>query len=216
MVIGGGSGLENIKLGIPNVVSDQDLGFSGVNYTDIKITDSVKQTFITIGGKQGTKWLRKGNNYVSYDYYTTGITNQGSFGVHVTVSVEDKNLENQLDLLVASIRFTNQTSQTDPTANWQIYKNAYVNFTIKYPPNFYLEPPSPRGGADYIGDSKTSVEDIYLSGKKLQNNELIVTLIPLETNINTLQGIANRISGNPQVNVAYSYYNRWVSGCKSY
>lgn len=110
--LSGAIGFDNLKLGIPNVISDQTIGFSPIEFSSIKASDSASQSVVTIGGKTGTKWIRKGINYVSYDYYTTGMNNSGSFGLHVTVPSEDKNLENQLDLLVATIKFTPPTIQT--------------------------------------------------------------------------------------------------------
>jgi hypothetical protein len=62
-----------------------------------------------IGEKQGTKWTRKSSfeekPSTTYDYYTRGYQNTGSFGVHILVSGEDKNLEQQLDKVVQTIKF---------------------------------------------------------------------------------------------------------------
>ncbi len=101
----GGQILEAIKLGIPGVESDQSLSFSQVNVEDARPDDIISESQLVIGGKDGYKWIRKGENYVSYDYITTGYNNNGSFSVHVTVPKEDKNLERQLDTLVQSITF---------------------------------------------------------------------------------------------------------------
>jgi hypothetical protein len=101
----GGSVLEDWRLGISNVESDQDLGFSAVSSQQGRPNDIVSEKQITIGGKTGFKWIRSGNNYVSYNYITTGQNNQGSFSVHVTVAQADSALEAMLDRLVQSIVF---------------------------------------------------------------------------------------------------------------
>lgn len=101
----GGATLETISMGIPGITSDQTLGFGAVLFSEIKPDDAIRQNTISIGGKLGAKWIRKGENYISYDYYTTGYQNQGHFGVHVTIVSEDKNLESQLDEVVQSIQF---------------------------------------------------------------------------------------------------------------
>lgn len=99
----GGGVLETVNLGIPGVNSDQDLGFSEV--APYKPSDAISEQSITIGGKSGFKWIRKGQGYVSYDYDTKGYQDKGGFSVHVTVASENKTLETQLDQLVASLTF---------------------------------------------------------------------------------------------------------------
>lgn len=97
----GGAIYENINIGIPGINSDQDIGFSSVD--PYKPNDAVSQTAVTMSGLQGTKYLRKGHNYVSYDYYVK--TKYGTFSIHVTSGSEDKSLESQLDLLAQSVQF---------------------------------------------------------------------------------------------------------------
>lgn len=101
----GGAILEDVHLGIPTVTSDQSLGFSGVPLENAKPNDVINEQAIIIGGKSGFKWIRKGKNYVSYDYITRGYNNEGVFDIHVTVASEDKNLEAQLDTLTKSVIF---------------------------------------------------------------------------------------------------------------
>lgn len=102
-----GAILEDISLGIPdsNTGPDMILGFSDVEFSQIKIDDAISKTPIRIGGKDGFKYVRKSDNSTSYDYFTTGPNNKDSFGVHVTVSVENKVLELELDNLVKTIKF---------------------------------------------------------------------------------------------------------------
>jgi len=103
----GGAILEDWKLGIPQVESDQDLGFSAVPLSKLRPIDGemVTETSILIGGKVGVKWVRLGTDYISYDYYTNGYEDQGSFGVHVTLTEADEVLEQQLDHLVQTVVF---------------------------------------------------------------------------------------------------------------
>lgn len=102
----GGGVLETVNLGIPGVTSDQTLGFSTPSFNEIKPNDVVSEIPVTISTQSGFKWVRKGDNYVSYDYCTQGhYQDAGSFCVHVTVSSEDKLLETQLDSLAKTIKF---------------------------------------------------------------------------------------------------------------
>lgn len=103
--VGGGSTLENVTLGIPNVLGDQTMSFSDVSVSEAKPKDVVKETAIIMGGKKGFKWLRKGTNYTSYDYITPGYQNKGSFSIHVTLSKEDTTIETLLDALSQSVVF---------------------------------------------------------------------------------------------------------------
>lgn len=95
-----GTTQELIDLGIPGVEGDQTLGFSAVD--DIRPNDIDREGMIIVDGKQGTKWVRKGEGYVSYDY-TVQVVN--TFVVHVTVPREDPALEAELDRLVSTVRF---------------------------------------------------------------------------------------------------------------
>ncbi|MCA9874015.1 MAG: hypothetical protein KC441_10175 [Anaerolineales bacterium] len=103
---GGGSMLEEWRLGIPSVESDQTIAFFAVAFDALQPPDLESETPFEIGGQPGAKWVRSGQGYVSYDYYTTGVAGAGSFGIHVTVSGHDRHLEAQMDRLAASVLFT--------------------------------------------------------------------------------------------------------------
>lgn len=96
---------ELITLGIPGVTSDQQLGFYTKNLEQTRPSDIAQEEKITIAGRSGYKWLRKGNNYVSYDYYAPGFADIGTFGVHVTVVNENKILEQQLDQIAKTVSY---------------------------------------------------------------------------------------------------------------
>lgn len=72
--LGGGSVLADWQLGIPGVESDQFIGFSGVIFDDLKPTDVISEDELLIGGRPGFKWVRQGEGYISYNYYTTPQT----------------------------------------------------------------------------------------------------------------------------------------------
>ncbi len=102
---GGGSVLEEWNLGIPGVESDQTLAFFAIAFDALQPPDLESETPFEIGGQPGAKWVRSGQGYVSYDYYTAGIAGAGSFGIHVTVPVADADLESMMDMLAASVTF---------------------------------------------------------------------------------------------------------------
>lgn len=103
-----GAVLETVNLGVPGVSEDQTLSFGTPDIKDIKGNDVVSETRITIASLPGYKWIRKGNNYTSYDYCTQGhYKDAGSFCLHFTSASDDKILEGQLDNLSNSIKFTN-------------------------------------------------------------------------------------------------------------
>lgn len=102
---GGGSMLEEWHLGIPGVETDQVVAFFAVAIEALQPPDLESKIPFEIGGQPGEKWVRSGQGYVSYDYYTTGIAGAGSFGIHVTVPGHDRNLEAQMDKLAASVTF---------------------------------------------------------------------------------------------------------------
>jgi hypothetical protein len=63
-----------------------------------------------LGGLAGEKWLRVGDNFISYDYYgpTTAEALEagaGSFGIHVTLDEADPDLEYLMDMVAASVVF---------------------------------------------------------------------------------------------------------------
>jgi hypothetical protein len=106
-----GSVLAEWHLGIPNVESDQSIAFSAVPFDDLQPGDVVDEYELFIGDDPGVKWVRRGEGYVSYDYYSPGTAvtqaaGAGSFGLHVTLPADDLELESMLDMVAASIRFT--------------------------------------------------------------------------------------------------------------
>lgn len=117
----GGITVEALDLNIPGILGtttgDDTIGFYAPNYDGTKPSDAISSQPINISGKQGMKWIRKGQydaningeggkSFVAYDYATIGYKNSGTFSVHVMLSTEDKNLEKQLDQLVKSVKFT--------------------------------------------------------------------------------------------------------------
>jgi hypothetical protein len=101
----GGGILEDWRLGIPGLESDQGLGFSSVDFEQLRPSDAISQVAFTLGGKAGVKYLRSGENGVSYDYDTVGHDDQGSFGIHVSIARFDPELEQDLDRLARSVVF---------------------------------------------------------------------------------------------------------------
>jgi hypothetical protein len=98
----GGGILESVNLGIPGVTSDQMLGFSSIDAANSRPNDIVSEESITISGSDGYKWIRKGVNYVSYDYVIP-YKDENSFSIHVTVAKENQTLEKELDQLAESV-----------------------------------------------------------------------------------------------------------------
>jgi hypothetical protein len=108
---GGGSVLAEWHLGIPGVETDQIVAFSAVPFTALQPNDIASEYEFEIGRQPGVKWVRTGLGYISYDYYTAGTASTqaagaGSFGIHVTVANADPELEANLDMLAASVSFT--------------------------------------------------------------------------------------------------------------
>lgn len=95
---------QTIYLGIPEIESDQEMGFSAVPLSEINTNDISRQEQFIIKGQQWIKWIRKGEGYTSYDYYAQK-GDDNPFGIHVTVGEENKELENQLDNVVRSLIF---------------------------------------------------------------------------------------------------------------
>jgi hypothetical protein len=103
--LAGTSVVEEFRLGIPNLLYDQILGFSSVPFGDLRPPEAVLTTRFAIGGQEGVKWVRQGPNYIIYEYCTRGLAGQGNFCVRVLVTVSNPMLELQLDRLVRSIIF---------------------------------------------------------------------------------------------------------------
>lgn len=110
-----GAMLEDIKLNIPGVTSDQSIGFGSGPFSDLKINDAIREEKILIDGKLGTKNVRSGNitnvqgkvfqKYFVYDYCTSGPKNIGSFCLHIDSGQKNNDLEKQLDKVNSSILF---------------------------------------------------------------------------------------------------------------
>ncbi len=97
---------ETWQLGIPGQPREQLIGFFSTAYADIKPTDAVLTTAITIGGRNGTKWVRQGPDYVRYEYCTTGYADvASSFCAWVIVPVNNPMLELQMDRMINSVVF---------------------------------------------------------------------------------------------------------------
>jgi hypothetical protein len=107
---GMGSVLAEWHLGIPGMESDQSIAFFVVPFAALQPDDVVAEYELLIGDEAGVKWMRHGEGYTSYDYYTAGTAGTqaagaNSFGLHVTVPADDSDLESILDMVAASIRF---------------------------------------------------------------------------------------------------------------
>ncbi len=96
---------EEYRLGIPNLIHEQVIGFSSIPFGDLQPPEAVLTSRITIGGKEGVKWLRQGPNYIIHEYCTAGYQNQGSFCVRVLLPTSSPMIELQLDRLVQTIVF---------------------------------------------------------------------------------------------------------------
>jgi len=104
----GGSVVEDINLNIPEAV-DNSIFYSATAYDVVKPDDISSEKTMEINGRQWVEWIREGDGYVSYDFYTKGFDlgedSAGSFGVHVTVNERNDDLEDKLIDLIESINF---------------------------------------------------------------------------------------------------------------
>jgi hypothetical protein len=100
-----GASKEVINLGIPDIQSDQTISFYSLPFEQIKPDDVIEESNITISGQPAKKWVRHGEGYFSFAYYTKDPDSEGSFGLHVTTHDRDLELEKQLDQLVTSLQF---------------------------------------------------------------------------------------------------------------
>jgi hypothetical protein len=96
---------EIINLGIPDDTTDQTIMFTPLSITQVKPDDIQEESNITIDGQSGKKWIRHGEGYFSYDYYSKDPNSEGSFGIHVTTADRQAELEKALDKLVSTIKF---------------------------------------------------------------------------------------------------------------
>lgn len=100
-----GATKEELELGIPDIQSDQIISFFALPFEQIKPDDVIEESTITISGQPAKKWIRHGEGYFSFAYYTKDPDSEGSFGLHVTTHDRDLELEKQLDQLIASLQF---------------------------------------------------------------------------------------------------------------
>jgi hypothetical protein len=106
--LGGNATVEEYRLGIPDLPYDQIIGFSSVPFGDLKPPEATTQVFqITIGGREGVKWVRQdpNNTYIIYESCTSGLNYEGSFCVRVLVPMSNPMLELQIDRLIETIAF---------------------------------------------------------------------------------------------------------------
>jgi len=96
---------EIINLGIPEDTTDQTITFTPLSMTQLQPDDIRQETNIQIDKQSGKKWIRHGEGYFSYDYYSKDPNTEGSFGIHVTTPDRQADLEKALDKLVSTIKF---------------------------------------------------------------------------------------------------------------
>lgn len=101
-----GAVIEDVVLNIPDA-TDNSLYYSEVPYDMIKPDDIATEDSLDINNRRWVKWVREGENYVSYDYYTNEVPNKDvkSFALHVTMKEQDKILEDNLVKLINTIEF---------------------------------------------------------------------------------------------------------------
>lgn len=103
----GGAVVEDIVLNIPES-TDNSISYSVTAFDLIKPADIVTEEEIILSDRKWIKWIREGEGYVSYDFYTKEHLKGNeaeSFGVHVTVKEQNEELEENLMVLVSSIEF---------------------------------------------------------------------------------------------------------------
>jgi hypothetical protein len=105
----GGTAVEDIVLNIPDAI-DNNISYSVTSFDLLKPEDIVEEEEIVINDRSWTKWIREGEGYASYDFYTKEHLKSNeaeSFGVHVTISTRNEELEKELLVLINSIEFNN-------------------------------------------------------------------------------------------------------------
>ena len=104
----GGATIEDVVLNIPEA-TDNSISYSVTPYDLLKPEDVVEEEELFINDRKWTKWVREGEEYISYDFYTKDHLRSNeaeSFGVHVTVSERNIELEQELLFLINSIEFS--------------------------------------------------------------------------------------------------------------
>lgn len=112
----GGSVVEDIVLNIPES-TDNSISYSVTAFDLIKPEDIVMEEEIILNDRKWIKWIREGEGYVSYDFYTKEhlMGNEAeSFGVHITIQEQNEELEEELMVFVSSIEF-NDNGEPDIT-----------------------------------------------------------------------------------------------------
>lgn len=102
---GQGSVINQWRLGIPGVDGEQRVAFFELPFDQMQPPDVLSEYPFEIGGRPGTKWVRAGEGYVSYAYYTSADGEAGSFGIHVTVAEQEPELETVLDQVAMTVVF---------------------------------------------------------------------------------------------------------------
>lgn len=103
----GGAVVEDVVLNIPES-TDNSISYSVTAFDLIKPADIVTEEEIILNDRKWIKWIREGEGYASYDFYTKEHLRGNeaeSFGVHVTVKEQNEELEKELMVLVSSIEF---------------------------------------------------------------------------------------------------------------
>lgn len=103
----GGAAIEDIVLNIPES-TDNNISYSVTSFDLVRPEDIVVEEEIVLNDRKWTKWVREGEGYTSYDFYTKEHLKGNeaeSFGVHVTVKEQNEELEEELMVLVSSIEF---------------------------------------------------------------------------------------------------------------
>ncbi len=103
--LAGDAVVEIYRLGIPDQLQEQIMGFSSIPFGDLQPPEAIHASRITIGGKEGVKWLRQGPNYIIHEYCTSGLNHEGSFCLRVLLPTDSPMIELQLDRLVETIVF---------------------------------------------------------------------------------------------------------------
>lgn len=106
----GGAVIEDVELNIPNATDDNAF-YSASSYDSVMPEDISGEDTIEISGREWTEWVREGEGYVSYDFFTKEKIEEsaGSFGVHVTLSEEDGETKEKLKQFIESIEFKTAT-----------------------------------------------------------------------------------------------------------
>lgn len=119
-----------------------------------------------------------------------------------------------LTTLFAIDRSLHRASTQPDIDGWQTYTSPYLSpyrFTLKYPPGWYLAPRMARGGADYLADSRDTLQQYQRYGEQaLRDDQVVVSVVSIGSGGADIQSIANAVSGDSSA--GYSVFS--VSGAK--